>query len=152
MPITDITSDHCRSSRYPEIKELADYAGEDARGFGIVVDGDVLCACWYWYGERYARDRDFWPLREREAKLVQITTAEHARGHALARKLIIASARTMQSSGFEGLFARIWYGHKASESAFKAAGWRRIGMVVTFHMPLFRRLVRLRWPPLHFPF
>ena len=138
-------ADMLRSSS-SDIRALASYDGTEAKGFGIVDDGNVVCACWYWYGRRYAETRGFWPLEKGDAKLVQITTAGEARGRGLARRLIGESARAMEAEGFQRLFARIWHGHVASERAFEAAGWRRIAAVVTVHPPVLRRQIKFRWP------
>ncbi|MBI3709879.1 MAG: hypothetical protein HY246_19705, partial [Proteobacteria bacterium] len=86
-----MTADDLLRSGSPEIRALASYDGQEAKGFGIVDNGNVVCACWYWYGKRYAQSRGFWPLEDGDAKLVQITTAEDARGRRLARQLIAAS-------------------------------------------------------------
>lgn len=149
VDVVQISADDCRNSRFPELRSLAAYDGKNAKGFGITLDGELVCACWYWYGERYMQERGFWPLNARDAKLVQITTAKPARGKNLAKKLIAASAQSMLSSDFERLFARVWVGHKDSERAFEAAGWGRVATTVTFRVPLLGRLVRLQWPVPH---
>lgn len=147
VEMVEISASLCRQSSYPEIQDLADYAGRDAKGFGLIDKGKLVCACWYWYGEQYTLKRGFWPLEDNEAKLVQITTAENARGKAFARNLIAASSLSMESKGFRCLFARIWFGHTTSERAFEAVGWRRIATVLTVQAPLSVRRIRLQWPP-----
>ena len=131
VEMAEISADLCRQSSYPEIQDLAGYAGRDGKGFGIFDKGELVCACWYWYGERYVLKRGVWPLEDNEAKLVQITTAENARGKAFARNLVTASSRSMEAAGFRYLFARIWFGHIASERTFEAAGWQRIATMLT---------------------
>src|SRR5690242_8938983 len=66
----------------PCLQELAGYAGEGAFGFEARVDGELAAACWFWVGDRY-KTRNFWPLRDDEAKLVQIATAERFRGRGI---------------------------------------------------------------------
>lgn len=145
--LVEINASICEESPYLEIQNLSSYDGLDAKGYGILVDGILVCGCWYWYGERYIKDRGFWPLKDKEAKLVQITTAENARGQAFAKKLIFASSQAMNAEGFQCLFARIWWHHVSSERAFVAAGWRRIATVIRFQAPFCSRRFRLQWPP-----
>ena len=147
VEMVEISADLCRQSPYPEIQDLAGYAGRDAKGFGLIDKGELVCACWYWYGEQYTLKRGFWPLEDNEAKLVQITTVESARGKAFARNLIAASSRSMESEGFRCLFARIWFGHTASERVFKAVGWQRIATVLTVQAPFCGQRIRCQWPP-----
>lgn len=144
LPIEPATAEALGASDDLEIRGLAQYAGPQSTGFAITECGKVVCACWYWYGERYARERAFWPLAETDAKLVQVTTASHARGRGLARRLIAESGAEMARRGFRHLYARIWIRHRASENAFRAAGWHRIAWVATFHLPLTGRPVRLQ--------
>lgn len=117
-------------SEVPEFRALANYDGAEARCFVLEEDQTILCVCWYWYGEQYRTKRGFWPLLADDAKLVQITTLPAARGRGLARRLIAGSAGILTEAGFTRLYARVWRGHRASEKAFEAAGWRRIAWVV----------------------
>jgi RimJ/RimL family protein N-acetyltransferase len=128
----------------PEIRSLAHYTGADSRCFVLEESGTALSACCYWFGERYRTERGFWKLEDREAKLVQITTVPGARGRGLARRLIAASSRAMADEGFRRLYARVWRGHRASQRAFEAAGWRRIAHVVG--VETFGRRIRLKLP------
>ncbi len=143
--VVPVTAAMLQRARDPEIRSLAGYSAPQAVGFGVVEGNVVVCACWYWYGEHYAINRAFWPLAENDAKLVQITTADHRRGCGLATRLIAGSELEMAKRGFRRLYARIWHGHTASERAFRAAGWHRIARVVVFTVPLIRRPVRLQW-------
>ena len=59
-----ISADLCRQSPHPEIQDLAGYAGSGAKGFGVMDNGELVCAVWYWYGEQYALKRGFWPLED----------------------------------------------------------------------------------------
>lgn len=145
VEVIELSEEQLAKSPHQRIRRLAAYAGNDAKGFGILEDGSLVCGCWYWFGERYRSQRGFWPLESTDAKLVQITTAPGAEGRSLAKRLIAQSARSMANLGFERLFARIWIGHKASERAFEAAGWLRIATVVVLHPPWAKRPLRLQW-------
>lgn len=126
----------------PLLRNQAGYAGEGARAFGLREQGRLQALCFYWEGERYRR-RNFWPLKPGEAKLVQIVTAEDARGRGLARQLIASSAAQLLKEGKTALYARIWHSNLPSIRAFEAAGWERVALVVEVN-PL--RLARpWRW-------
>ena len=126
-----------------DIGEQAFYLGEGAHGFGC-FDGDALVGvCFYWHGQRYLK-RNFWPLAEREAKLVQIITLPRMRGRSVAPTLIQESARAMQALGFTRTYARIWHSNTPSLRAFARAGWSRVATVIEVHPFSAARAVRLR--------
>ena len=129
------------TSEADEIRALASYAGSEALGFGAFVEGKVVAACWYWFGERY-RGRGFIELPPRAAKLVQVTTAADWRRRGLAASLIEASAQLMATHGFELLYARVWHSHTASASAFLKAGWRECEVITTLRLPILKRPLR----------
>jgi ribosomal protein S18 acetylase RimI-like enzyme len=110
------------------IRGLADYDGKDAVGFALLREQRPVCGCWYWLGARYREERGFWPLRQNEAKLVQITTATTHRGQGLATALIALSSRRMGERGFTRLYARVWHNHEHSLRAFRAAGWNEVAL------------------------
>lgn len=112
------------------IREQAFYLGEGANGW-VCTDpsGRLVGLCVYWHAERY-RQRNFWPLKEHEAKLVEVITLPEMRGLGIARELIARSCRSMFEQGFHRLYARIWHSNEASLKAFSNAGWMRLGTVV----------------------
>jgi len=125
--LTDISE--LERSAFADLQSLAQYKAQDAFCF-VADDGpSIIGACWYWYGETYRR-RNFWPLQSREAKLVQVTTAQEYRGRGVAEDLIRFSSSAMFRKGFGPLYARVWHSHKASLRAFEKAGWREIAIVV----------------------
>ncbi|WP_028103263.1 GNAT family N-acetyltransferase [Pseudoduganella violaceinigra] len=129
----------------PLMREQAFYAGDGACAYACREGGRIVGLCFYWYGERY-RPRGFWPLREGQAKLVQIITAPSMRGRKVAPALITVSAADLAEQGFECLFARVWHNNNPSLRAFAAAGWTRCALVVEVN-PLRRaRPWRLRFP------
>jgi ribosomal protein S18 acetylase RimI-like enzyme len=115
----------------PLIREQAWYGGPESRIYACRIGARVVACCIYWYGARY-RTRNFWPLTDNQAKLVQIVTLPGQRGRGLARALIAFSTGDMRRLGFETLFARVWHSNRQSLSAFERAGWRRIATVVEF--------------------
>ena len=117
-------------SPYPSIQELAKFAGDDAVAFGAWVEGELVSVCWCWGGARGStRDNDFWPLKDDEAKVVQLFTEKSFRCHGIGSRLIAFSAREMKKLGFRRLFARIWHSNRASVRALQKAGWRYIAFV-----------------------
>ena len=128
----------------PGIRDLKSLTGPDNICFVLEENTEIVCACIYSFGADCRDPNAFWPLREREAQLVQITTAPNARNCGHARSLVATSSLIMLNRGFEKLYARIWHGHHASERAFVAAGWRRVAWVVTFEtFGVRRRRLRL---------
>lgn len=133
-----------QAARCNELRDLCQYAGEDAYGYGYREGGELLAACWYWTGRRYRENRNFWPLEEGEAKLVQIVTAPTARGRGIAGRLLTHSAADMATRGYRALYARIWHSNRPSIRAFERVGWQYIAFVADVYPPL-RRRRPLRW-------
>lgn len=126
------------------LAEQAWYLGEHSRAFGWRRNGELAALCVYWWGPRYEQ-RNFWPLAEGQAKLVQIITAPAHRGHGIAGRLITASAQHMREAGFVRLYARVWHSNAPSLRAFQAAGWRRVATVVRCSPRWRKKPLRLRW-------
>jgi ribosomal protein S18 acetylase RimI-like enzyme len=129
----------------PEIQALARYSTDDAKCF-VAEDqhsGEVVAACWFWFGTAYVR-RNFWPLRQDEAKLVQITVAHAHRNRGVGQQLLHHASGSMFSAGFRRLYARVWHSHSASLAAFRKTGWREIALVVTAQP--FGKTIRLVMP------
>lgn len=129
-------------SKYQAIRELNKYKGEEAFAFGIWKEKELVSVCWYWAGKRYKK-RNFWPLKEHEAKLVMIVTAPEFRGLGLASLLIQYSANEMRKLGYQTLYARIWHSNNASVSAFKKAGWKYIAFVIRIFFPFIKKPLRI---------
>ncbi|MBA2291045.1 MAG: GNAT family N-acetyltransferase [Gemmatimonadales bacterium] len=132
-----------------ELQQLNEYAGEDSIGFGAWIDGQLVAVCWYWYGERYRRERGFIPLPDLTAKLVQVTVDPSHRGKGIAPILIAQSSRSMSHARFKALYARIWHSNTSSRTAFAKAGWSDAGSVITVKVPLLQRPFRFSVPRPH---
>lgn len=130
------------SSDLPLMREQAWYAGEGAFAYAYVEADRIRGLCFYWHADRYLQ-RNFWPLRDREAKLVQIVTAPDSRGRGVAATLIRVSSQSMRRKGFERLYARIWHSNVPSLKAFSRAGWSQIATVIEVHF--LRRRSASRW-------
>lgn len=125
------------------IREQVGYAGTGSHAYAC-FDGDrIVGLCFYWFGERYLK-RNFWPLAEGEAKLVQIVSLPAIRGRGVATTLIKSSFQDMSKKGFSRSYARIWHSNTPSIRAFERAGWMRIALVLEIN-PLRRmRPIRMR--------
>ena len=114
------------------IREQTWYHGEGSRAYACLEGAKIVALCFFWHGERY-HTRNFWPLKEQEAMLVQIVTLPEMRSRGIARALIAHAARDMLARGFHRLYARIWHSNMASLRAFEGAGWRLVASVIEIH-------------------
>lgn len=138
-----LTNEQLEASNNSEIRSrTAAYCGTDSFAFGLLVDDEIICVQWYWFGERYLK-RNFWPLKETQAKSVELFTLPGHRGKGLATALKLYSAVGMREKGFTRLFSRIWHSHRESRRVSENAGWKNIAIVLEFKPPFLRR--RLRW-------
>ncbi len=128
------------------IRQRAWYLGEDANAFGCFHQDRMVALCVFWHGNRYRTQRNFWPLAENEAKLVEIITLPEARGQGIAGLLIRHACNEMFAKGFRRLFARIWHNNLPSIRAFEKSGWQYLTTVVEIRpLLLGRRPVRFKF-------
>jgi GNAT superfamily N-acetyltransferase len=121
-PIDDVAE--IRGSGYPEIQRQAWVRETDTWVFGARVGGELAAVCWLQARATYRQRRGLFKLREDEAELAQITTAEIFRGRGIATRLIQFAASEMEPVGIRKLYAKIWRDNLASKAAFEGAGWR----------------------------
>jgi RimJ/RimL family protein N-acetyltransferase len=132
------------ASADPLMREQAGYAGDGAFAYACMHGEQIVGLCFYWHGARYLK-RNFWPLKEREAKLVQIITSPQMRGKRVAGTLIAASSADMFAQGFDKVYARVWHSNEPSLRAFAGAQWSRTASVIEIN-PLRRaQPIRLRF-------
>lgn len=122
------------------VRERAFYGGDGALAFAVCWQGEIVCLQWYWFGDRYLQ-RNFWPLKEREAKSIDLYTVPSHRGQGLATMLKVYAAGEMRKKGFRSLYSRIWHSHVASCRVSEKAGWRNMALVLEFHPLGIRRKV-----------
>jgi RimJ/RimL family protein N-acetyltransferase len=125
------------------IRQQAGYLGADCRAFACLDGARIVGICFYWFGARY-KTRNFWPLEERQAKLVQVITLPEMRGRDVATTLVSLSAHAMRDKGFDRAFARIWHSNTPSLRAFAKAGWTYVTTVVEVNPLRSRRPLRLK--------
>ncbi len=129
------------------IVQQAWYCGECSHAYACMNDARIVGLCFFWYGKRYST-RNFWPLKENEAKLVQLIVLPEMRGRRIASRLIEFATHDMSRLGFRYVYARIWWSNRSSLRAFERAGWRRIATVIDVYLrdqtkPLRLKLTRM---------
>jgi GNAT superfamily N-acetyltransferase len=117
------------SSEDEIVAQQAWYHGDYSRAYACMDGPRIVALCFFWYGERYSA-RNFWPLSEGEAKLVQIVVLPEMRGHGIASSLIEFATQDMYQRGFKHLYARIWWSNTPSLRSFERAGWSRVAAVI----------------------
>lgn len=127
------------------IREQAGYAGTGSHAYAVFEGERIVAVCLYWFGTRYLT-RNFWPLVEGEAKLVQIVVHPDMRGRGIAPRLITASSQALFQQGYTRVYARIWHSNTPSLRAFERAGWTRIAFVLEINPFRRRRPIRIRLP------
>ena len=127
--VSPVDSEDIGASTDSLIREQVGYAGSGSHAYACFDQDRLVGVCFYWFGERYL-ERNFWPLKNGEAKLVQIITLPDARGAGVASTLIAQSCRDMGTKGFTKTFARIWHSNTPSIKAFERAGWKRIDLML----------------------
>jgi len=128
----EIGLEEIESSPIEAIKEQSWYGGNGSQVYACIIDGQIVSICAYWYGDRYL-ERNFWPLKNNEAKLVQLFTAPEARGKGIAQRLIQYSSQKMILRGFNRLYARVWHSNYPSRKAFEKSCWTTIATVIEVH-------------------
>lgn len=126
------------------IREQTSYLGDDSFAFACFDGERIVGVCFYWFGARYKKQRNFWPLAEHQAKLVQIITLPDMRGREVASTLVALSTSAMCEKDFNRNFARIWHSNTPSLRAFTRAGWRYVTTVVEINPLRRRRPFRIR--------
>lgn len=115
------------------IVQQAWYFGDDTCAYACMEGSRIIAVCFFWYGERY-RQRNFWPLVDSEAKLVQLIVLPEMRGRGIASSLINFATKDMSRRGFKYLYARIWWSNTPSLHAFERAGWVRVATVIEIYL------------------
>ena len=131
------------SSLDPLIRDQVGYAGSESRAYACFDQDRIVAVCFYWFGNRYLT-RNFWPLADGEAKLVQIVALPEVRGRGLATRLIKASCNDIMQQGFNRVYARIWHSNAPSLRAFERAGWTRVALVLEVNPFRRPRSIRIR--------
>lgn len=128
----------------PAIREQAFYFGAETLAYASYLNEQIAGLCIYWYGARY-RTRNFWPLKDKEAKLVEVITAPGHRGLGIATELIRLSCTDVLANGFDRAYARIWHSNTPSLGAFERAGWTRRALVIEINPLRLSQPIRLRF-------
>lgn len=111
------------NSSSERIRNHAHYAGEHALGFGVWENDDLVSTVWYWVQPNHRIPKSLSNLGPREALLVDVLTAESARGKSYAVALIAFSSWQLKGLGYERARALVWETNTPSIRAFTKAGW-----------------------------
>lgn len=111
------------------INEQAGYGGSGTDVYVCRNDDKIVGVCCYWSGDRY-RERNFLPIKNDEAKLVQIVVESDQRGMGVAPDLITQSCNDMLRTGKSRCYARVWHSNTPSTRAFEKAGWCHISTII----------------------
>lgn len=144
LEIREIDEALLESDPAPLIREQSGYAGPGSHAYACIEGDRIVGVCFYWFGERYVKERNFWPLAKGEAKLVQIVVTPEMRGRGIATRLVASSFRDMKKKNFHRAFARIWHSNTPSLKAFRRAGWEPVALVIEFAIPGIKRPFRFR--------
>jgi GNAT superfamily N-acetyltransferase len=128
------------------IVEQAWYHHQHTHAYACIEDSRIIGVCFFWYGEGYRR-RNFWPLADQEAKLVQIFILPEMRGRGIGRSLIQFATQDMFRKGFNCVYARIWRSNTSSLRMFQQAGWNHIATVVELFLRGRNKPLRLEVRP-----
>ncbi|MEO8992603.1 MAG: GNAT family N-acetyltransferase, partial [Nitrosospira sp.] len=100
------------------IADHAWYHGQNTHAYACIEGSRIVGLCFFWYGERYKK-RNFWPLRDQEAKLVQLFVLPAMRGQGIGKNLIQFATRDMFLREFKYVYARIWISNTPSLRTFR---------------------------------
>ena len=141
--VEPVEEDVIINSKDEMIVQQAWYCGEGSHAYACMNDSRIVGLCFFWHGSRYSA-RNFWPLEEKAAKLVQIIVLPEMRGRGIASRLIEYSTHEMSRLGFKYLYARIWWSNKPSLHAFERAGWVRVATVIDIFLSYRAKPFRLK--------
>lgn len=130
------------SARDRIIGDQAWYHGENTNAYACIEGSRIVGLCFFWHGERYKK-RNFWPLTDQEAKLVQLFVLPEMRGQGIGKSLIQFATRDMSHRGFKYVYARIWRSNMPSLRAFESAGWDRVATVIEISLRIRNKPFRL---------
>jgi ribosomal protein S18 acetylase RimI-like enzyme len=128
-----IEKDEIDDSEDGIIAEQAWYHRQDTHAYACIEGTRIVGLCFFWYGEGYSK-RNFWPLADREAKLVQLFVLPQMRGRGIARSLIEFATEDMFYKEFKYVYARIWRSNVLSLRAFERASWGRVATVIEIYL------------------
>lgn len=117
------------SARDRMIADQAWYHGQNTHAYACIEGSRIVGLCFFWYGERY-KQRNFWPLTQQEAKLVQLFVLPEMRGQGIGKSLIQFATWDMSLRELKYVYARVWLSNTPSLRAFKSAGWNRVATVI----------------------
>ncbi len=108
---------------YPEISRHAWYTSKPGHSYGAWENGRLVCFCTYWTNTEDNLPRRFRNIRDDEIVMVDLITAESARGKGLSVQMMAFSASELKKLGYRRCLTWIWHSNHPSIRAFEKAGW-----------------------------
>ena len=146
VTVQPVTRDILLQARDPGLRARASFDGSESAGFGLYVEGELAVVQWFWWGDRYWKEREgrSWILGSDEVKSLGLYTVPAFRGQGYATLLKRYTAHEMGMRGFTRVYSRIWHSHRHSIDVSRKAGWRKVGSYIEI-VPFGRR-IELRLP------
>jgi ribosomal protein S18 acetylase RimI-like enzyme len=94
----------------------------------IYENNTEICSLGVIWGTDYTDNfRNYIPLKQNEAKIIDVVTAKEFRGKGYVGMLLTHTESEMLSKGATTLLARVWHSNKSSKKAFQKNGWAYAG-------------------------
>jgi GNAT superfamily N-acetyltransferase len=136
--------DEIEAAKDQSIRERAWYSGENALGFGLWDRGSLACTCFYWTSLRF-RDDALGPVTSDTAVLMDMLTAQAARGQGYASIVLAYADACLKDAGYRRLLGWVWHSNLPSIRTFEKSGWTYAAFVVEI-FPFGRdKPLRFRW-------
>jgi len=101
----------------------------------IIDNDEEICSVYVIWGDEYKYNfRNYIPLAENEAKIIDVITARKHRGKGYIGKLLIFTEQTMLDKGIDTLLARIWHSNESSKKAFGKSNWEYSGFKLKLNL------------------
>jgi GNAT superfamily N-acetyltransferase len=126
------------------LRDHAWYVGENALGYGLWDDGRLVCTCIYWTSLRF-HDDALGPVRSDTAILVDMLTAEGARGRGYASVVLAYANACLRRAGYRRALSWVWHSNLPSIRTFEKSGWAYTTFVIEIFPFGPNRPCRFRW-------
>ena len=133
-------------SKDQDIKDHKWYAMENAFGFGLWDNDDLVCMCWFWNNKNENLPNRFNKIGEQEVVMVDLITSKFYRGKGYALLITNYAENELGNSGYNKMWTWVWRSNKASARVFSKANWVYDYFLAELNLPLFSKPVKIRLP------
>lgn len=127
-PLTD--PNELEESDCTQIQNMTGYAHNGSFGYVARINNKIIAVTYAWSPELYRKQRNFWPLKSSEVKIVQSVTHKDYRSKGVGSQLINFAVSDLKKKGFQKVFGRIWHNHTVSIKMIKKSGWSYAGLII----------------------